>query len=966
MGGGGWPLLRRAPGRMLRSGSLAVMITVSVALLAGLVAAGPLFGRATAAGSLERKLATVPSNTQLTRQAALGVTVLGPFASAAEPRVTNMVDEVPWLGEPITSTWASAWQLDDAQPTPFLAVGQRRREAVLWYRTGAVEALDVVQGKRGAQGIWLPDNVATSLRLEPGDTFRAGKTIQGGDILGCAGNGTVAQVPGIPANTSAPVKLAGTYRTGADGALPTGSYFSSIASLLPGDPLGCPTPATLMIGDRESVETALAAAQETPTWTYSASLVPAGRTPQHLEQAAAAAQLLKVAGADPSSELTGLLTGEGAIGRVETALPELQTQAEADARTAAEQGRGIAYAGGALGLAAVVVALQALAQRRRRETELLLGLGTPVPVVIGAGALELLLPAVLGAAVGGAGAWLAFWQFGPQSELGPGAVRATVLAAGFVAVLTLVAHALVTLLQTRTIARNLAGLKVSRGGGPWLPLLTGATVLAVGATLSRDGNSSYTDPLAAVLPILVLACGCALVVRLAVTVAGLFGRWRAGSPARASRGRAPTSPDRLVLRGLRNTGVAVADLVVVLAIGIGVLAYGLVSANAVHASALDKASVMAGANSAARIPHSYDLGGGEGPTPDLPAGRSVVWRATGQLRPDYVTVDVLVVDPAGLRRAASWGEGPELAEARTALGLLESEGTGGSGGEASGRTVSGSAVSESGSTSADARNATVPAVLVGVDANSAGATGSGGTVLMGADEIKIGVRGSVKTFPGTGRPTILFDATSLFASFDARNPNLDPARKGISERQGTFATWVWSQESPTSLDRYLADRNITVTSSRSLEESLATPVLTSSGWAASYQVVLGAAAAALAGLSVVVAVDRRVARAAPVDLVLRRFGLRRSRLIRLRATELALTCLGALAALAPPFALMLVLLPRLVEPGPDLAPAMGIRVPLGPLALSALAAAVVTVVAVMVAARRSATLKPAEVLRDDQ
>ncbi|GAA3610700.1 hypothetical protein GCM10022223_28500 [Kineosporia mesophila] len=956
MGGGGWPLLRRAPGRMLRSGSLAVMITVSVALLAGLVAAGPLFGRSTAAGSLERKLATVPSNTQLTRQAALGVTVLGPLAPAAEPRITKKVDEVPWLGEPVTSTRASAWQLDDAQPTPFLAVGQRRREAVLWYRTGAVEALDVVQGRRGTKGIWLPDNVARSLGLEPGDTFRAGKTIQGGDIVGCAGNGTVAQVPGMAANTSARVKLAGTYRTGADGALPSGTYFSSIAALLPGDPLGCPTPATLMIGDRESVETALAGAQETPTWTYSASLVPAGRTPQHLEQAASAAQLLKVAGADPGSELTGLLTGEGAIGRVETALPELQTQAEADARTAADQGRGIAYAGGTLGLAAVVVALQALAQRRRRETELLLGLGTPVPVVIGAGALELLLPAVLGAAVGGAGAWLAFEQFGPQSELGPGAVRATVLAAGFVAVLTLVANALVTLLQTRTIARNLAGLKVSRGGGPWLPLLTGATVLAVGATLSRDGNSSYTDPLAAVLPILVLACGCALVVRFAGMVAGAFGRWRAGSPAQASRGRALTSPDRLVVRGLRNTGVAVADLVVILAIGIGVLAYGLVSANTVHASALDKASVLAGANSAARIPHSYDLGGGEGPTPDLPAGRSVVWRATGQLRPDYVTVDVLVVDPATLRRAASWGEGPDLAQARTALGLLGSGSTGSSDGGAS----------ESGSAGADPRNATVPAVLVGVDANSAGTAGSGGTVLMGADEIRIGVRGSVKTFPGTGRPTILFDATSLFASFDARNPNLDPARKGISERQGTFATWVWSKESPASLDRDLADRNITVTSSRSLEESLATPVLTSSGWAAGYQVVLGVAAAALAGLSVVVAVDRRVARAAPVDLVLRRFGLRRSRLIRLRATELALTCLGALAALVPPFALMLVLLPRLVEPGPDLAPALGIQVPLGPLALSALAAAVVTLVAVVVAARRSATLKPAEVLRDDQ
>ncbi len=157
-------------------------------------------------------------------------------------------------------------------------------------------------------------------------------------------------------------------------------------------------------------------------------------------------------------------------------------------------------------------------------------------------------------------------------------------------------------MQTRSIGSRLAGRESSRGrsGGPWLPLLTGATVLAVASVLARDGRASYTDPLSAVLPILVLASGSLLLVRLATFVA---------RTPRRKRVRTGTSVDRLVLRGLRDTGVAVTDLVVVLAIGVGVLAYGLVSASAVRGSVQDKTAVLAGAVSTARIPNSYDLGG---------------------------------------------------------------------------------------------------------------------------------------------------------------------------------------------------------------------------------------------------------------------------------------------------------------------------------------------------------------------
>ncbi len=900
------------------------MVTVSIALLTVLVAAGPLFERATAAGVLERKLATIPTNTQFSRQPAVGVTVNGPLAPAAQLRISAMVDAVPGLSIRSTTLYSSGWRFGSDRGKG-LSIADRT--GVVWYRTGAVDALEVVSGSRAAKGVWLPEGLANDLRLKAGDRFPVTR------VFGC-GEDTrpCADFPLVTVRSA--VTLAGTYRTRPGGRVPAGAYFTGIAAQLPGDPNGLPTVARMMIADRDTIDVLLNHARKLdfPTWTYVASLSPDARTPARLKQAAAGAYRLKVAGADPGSAFSRLMQGETAIGRIDSALPKLQEEAEADAHTAAQQGRGVGYAGGAVGLGAVLIALRALAQRRRRETELLIGLGTPMPVVLGASVLELLLPTLTGSAIGGAGAWLAFERFGPQDELGPDAVPVTVLTACLAAVLTLTCSAVVTRLQARSITREMAGRPASPTRGPWLPLLTGATVLAVGSTLARDGNGAYTDPLSTVLPILILACGCLVLVRAAEVVSALIRRLRRRSSPRSS----PRSSrlDFLVLRGLRNTGVAVGDLVAILAIGIGVLAYGLVSAATVHAAVDDKAAVLAGADATAIVPHSYDLGAGEGAAPHLGSGMSMVWRATGQLHPDFTTVDVLVVNPDTLPAAARWGEGPDLKAARASLNLLHP--------------------------STDIQKS-VPAVLVGGPGRR---VGSGGLVRIGVDDIALTVRGNLKAFPGADGPTIVLGARSLFASLEARNPALNPSRQGAT--RSDYASWLWSAGSSKELARYLEKHSVTNNSTGSFDEALATPVLTSSGWAATYQILLGLVAATLAGLSVVVAVDRRVARAAPVDLVLRRFGMPPARLTALRAVEILLTGLGALVVLALPLGLVLALLPRLVEPGPALAPAMGAQVPLAPLLHSLLVTAVIVGLAALVAARRSAHLKSAEVLRDDQ
>ncbi len=945
----GWPLVRRAPGRMLHNGPIAVLLVLSVALLAGLVAAGPLFGSSTAAGGLERRLATIPQNAAPSLRPAVRITLQDGPPPAAEARIDHLVDSIPYLGSTQTTESADSVELDNRHPTPFLQVGSARRAAVLFFSTRALGSLQVVSGTRGTAGVWLPSGVADSLGVRPGQTITVGKAF-GATIPGCP-NGP--QAPPLSRPVKSPtttVRVAGTYRTAVDGRLPLGSYFAQHSGELPSDPSGCPTTALLMIGDRATITTAINAVQEDPLWSYEGDLTPAGQTPAHLAAAAAAATRLKLAAAEPGGPVASLLGASSTQSRVDSGLGPIHQQAAADAVDARRQGRGVADAGAVLGFTAVLVALAALVARRRRETELLLGLGTPTWVVVGAGTTELLLPAVLGAAAGWAAACAAFADFGPHRSLDPAAVRSAAVTAALVALATLVGNAVVTLTQVRQVARSLAGKAPSRVGSQWLPLLTGATVLAVVGTFTRDRDQSFEDPLSAILPILVLACGCALVAKAAERIGALVRSRRTASAAAVPPGsqRRHLAADQprvgaLILRGLRRTGVAVTDLVVVLGIGVGILVYGLSSSASVTQAVADKSAALAGAVSTARIPSSYGLGGGPGPAPALGAGTTVVWRSSGVLSPDSQDLDVIAINPRTLVSAATWGSGAALHRARAALALFPDPPAG---------------VSRLG----DRATFPIPAMLIGPTGRTAGTTAQAS---IGTVNFPIRILATETAFPGAVQPTLVVDARSLLPRLSRLDdPSVQPLHS-FNSVPTDYDTWVWTRQSPAQLLHLLASKGITPGQSVSLAEARSTPVLTSSRWAATYQVVLGVAAAALAGLAFVVSVDRRVARAASVDLVLRRFGVRSARLLGLRSIELVATAFGALAVLVLPLAVMIALLPRLSEPLTSVPPAMPAQAHGRALLLGAATAAVITALAAAVAARRSAAIVPGEVLRDD-
>jgi putative ABC transport system permease protein len=326
----------------------------------------------------------------------------------------------------------------------------------------------------------------------------------------------------------------------------------------------------------------------------------------------------------------------------------------------------------------------------------------------------------------------------------------------------------------------------------------------------------------------------------------------------------------------------------------------------------------------------------------------VIWRAQGTLAPDSRTVDVMAIDPDTFATAATWGTGPELAAARRALGVFPAP------------------LSEQ--AAIEARNL-LPALVVG-----AAAPADVDTAILGVGftTAPVQIRQRLTAFPGATRPTVVVDARALFPRLsDADNPALHnvPARPGhpavTFDYSGPYTTWIWTGHDIGWLKRLFAVHKLPPSPVLTLAQAEATPVLTSARWAAGYQVVLGVAAALLGGLSLVVAADRRVARAAPVDLVLRRFGVRPARLLRLRAVELLLTWLAALAALVLPLALLVFLLPRLVEPDAGVPPGIRVRVGAEPLLLAAAVALATVGLAIMVVARRSAALRPGEVLRDE-
>ena len=381
----------------------------------------------------------------------------------------------------------------------------------------------------------------------------------------------------------------------------------------------------------------------------------------------------------------------------------------------------------------VVAAGGAFAMSARRvEASLLFARGTG-PVAIGTrGALEALLPCLVGAVVGLVFAGGLVAAVGPNGPIATSATATAVraaLAGAAVAVVTIAIVSAVSFLRHsehhRARFRVLAKV-------PWELALIGLAMLILsrlrsgGALVSDPASStSRPSPLVLLFPVLFLAGFATLAARLAVAAL------RAG---RRRSARFPPAPF-LAVRRLVDAPQLTVLLVGACGLCLGLFVQAQAMADSMRTTMDAKAGVYVGSDIQARVDYGY-----EPPPPDFPAPFTRVTRQYQAGTFDTnVSFDLLAVDAATFTGAAFWDDG----FAREPLGDLV------------GRLTSGGGVGP------------LPVIL----ARPSGAAPT--AISLASSTLPVQVVGTATAFPGMSslRPLVVADESRLLEAVgDGVNP----------------------------------------------------------------------------------------------------------------------------------------------------------------------------------------------------
>lgn len=375
------------------------------------------------------------------------------------------------------------------------------------------------------------------------------------------------------------------------------------------------------------------------------------------------------------------------------------------------------------GIGLVVAAASLWFDRRQRDLELLSVRGVS-PAALGLKAvLELLLPALVGAAAGVGLARAAVVWLGPARGIEPSALVEGALAASVVLGVSLVVIGAV-------VARRAHRMELGSPRRPWVALvpwelgLVAATVVSYrrlgewGVPVGRGAALSRVDVVGLLFPVLFLLTGVAILARVFGMLIGPLRRWSRRWP----------DPLYLGLRRVARHRVAVTGLVAASAVAAGVLGYAATVERSLEATLELKARTFVGSDVAAQIPADVAL------PPALERRSTTVvihrdaWADVGR----RVSIDVLAIDPDTLERAAAWD--PVFAE--DSLGELLAD-------------------------LGDPTGEVLPAIAVGLDPGRVVEAGIVGT---GSIRFEVDVT-PVRAFPGMSKPnpTVIVAASALAA-----------------------------------------------------------------------------------------------------------------------------------------------------------------------------------------------------------
>ncbi len=882
------PLWTRAAARVFRSGLTGLLLVLAMGVAVAAAASAPLFSQSAGNDALRSVLAAVPDSAFA--QDAPVVRLVGSQSPSGEDqrRYLAQLQAIDGLSDEVVTGVSVGAEVQGVR-YPVVRANGTTVTARLAAVPDPASALDVTRdGEAGAEqagNVWLPDPLADTLGVGPGDIIE----------VGLDGAPLPPPVTGGPAPGPATLTVAGTYAVAADGRRPADppgtTAWSARRGALPSDSAITSRPAWLLVTDVATTERVAADIGDDILWAVEAQLRPNLSLEEADAAAAGVAELRRDTRSPQSAEESVLRVG--VVSGIEALVGRADTLAEASARRA----RLWSGAGVATGLIAVLaVAVLAVSDRRR---ELAHGAATGVGPgrVAALWSVETGLPALAALGLGFLGALLANRLAHPESA-GPAAAGSAAMGVGAAAALTGVVI-VATVGAGACVALSRPVVERAPRRAPWLVALVVATGVALLAALTAPVGAP--GPVEIATPLLVAASLGALAAMLVGFAFRRLGR-RAGLPGPRRSGR------WLARRRIAALGTGQVLVVAAVAVGLGMAMLAAASVNATRTVVADRIAVVAGAQStaqiegswqldktAARTPTQEELADGarvpRGRTPPMPDGQVFVWRSRAAIEGLFGYRDLLLADPERFAETASWGEGEQLAQARDLVRALAEP-------LADGQPV--------------------PVIAVGEESLQPGDA----VVVSGqAWQVAARVVASIDAFPGLQDVPMLIAADDAWLhQLGANDPRLAPTPGSMDAPRPYFEADVWSSGSVDQLVDTLQAQAVLPKSTTSAEQAAQAPGLMAATFSQGFQVAIALLLILAAAVTAALYVLRVAARQRGADLLLARVGMSLRGVRAARTWELTVLVGTSAVAAATTVLLMRPLGRALLDLQPNLQP----------------------------------------------
>ncbi|MGC9670663.1 FtsX-like permease family protein [Planosporangium sp. 12N6] len=616
----------RGPVLLLRRPGVALALAAAGFVAALPAAAAPLFLSSAQDATLHHQLARSCSwdNGLAVRSGLIyGGDVVGQSAGLASDLVASRQAEaaaatagVTHLSPPVTTLLNNALNVGVGT-----AKGPTRSNLVS--RSGFRDHLHGADGSSGP-GLWLPDGLAATYGLHPGDRVTVGGAPQSGR----------------PAGHPVTIPVAGVY-TDLRGA-PEDPYWCSLKPLWRGQP-----------GYEDAVQPTVLADPEVFTQLGDAFTGIAAE--QWIEYELSAPRQLTVGRAETLvTELDRArdrLTRSGAFAestQFQSRLPNFVRRAHLVRSGLLPPVVPITTTGTLVGLLVVAAAAVFWVQRRGRELRVLAAHGVSAGGLGLKAVTEASAALVAGTAAGALCAWLLVGAVGPDARLAAEAVPGAVAAAGAALVAAVIAVGVVAALRCRALtdqrrpARRLRARHVpwelslvAAAGAAWARL-SGDTQLLDTAT-AGVGTVAHVPARLLVVPILLLVGVTVVAARLAL-----------GALRRQALRRTPRRPGALLAwRRLGREAVAAAVLAGAVGLPMALATYGVTVIGAVEDTTIAQARMVTGTDMVATLARPA-------PVPVALAGRATPVVRLDQVLAGGVLCDVLAVDPRTFGDGVAW------------------------------------------------------------------------------------------------------------------------------------------------------------------------------------------------------------------------------------------------------------------------------------------------------------------------